>query len=201
MLGKYKGFTLLEIMIALFIFSIVSVMLTGALHHIIQTHGRVTARAETLEELQHALLLFSRDIEQTTHRPIVTANNSIEGFVGNDKQVRFVHANYNNPTGEFKKANLQRSQYTFNKDKFMRTVWSMLDQTPLSKSEDQVLLENVTQIKLAYLDNQNHWQNRWPLSSNAKQTLPKAVRIILKLKDWGTLSQIYQIEGQPFDKP
>jgi type II secretion system protein J len=68
---RRAGFTLLEILIALFIFTIVSMILVSALHNVLNNQAATEKKAHQLAKLQIAMLLMSRDIEQTirTNKP------------------------------------------------------------------------------------------------------------------------------------
>src|SRR6185312_5679581 len=102
------GFTLLEIIIALFIFSIVSIIIVSALHNVLNTQAATEKKAARLAELQIALLLLSRDIEQTVNRPIVNASGMLEGFIGSSHTITFTHAGFVNPFGQLQRSTLQR---------------------------------------------------------------------------------------------
>ena len=75
---KNKGFTLLEILIALFIFTILSMMLVKSLHSVIDLSSRTDQHATRLRQMQMALLILSRDIEQIVDRPIFIASGAKE---------------------------------------------------------------------------------------------------------------------------
>ncbi len=84
-----RGFTLLEILLALFIFTIVSAILATALHTIFNAQAEIDKRTAEITEIQTALLMFSRDIEQVVDRPINLANNVKEGFSGRSAELTF----------------------------------------------------------------------------------------------------------------
>src|SRR3990167_9644363 len=87
-----SGFTLLEILIALFIFTLVSMMLMSALHHIINIQSGTEQNAERLRNLQLTLLKVSRDVEQIVNRPILnTAGKEEYAFIGTVREFEFTH--------------------------------------------------------------------------------------------------------------
>lgn len=85
-----RGLTLLEILIALFIFAIVSLMLSQTLHTIITAEERVKKSAAQLRELQMAMLIFSRDLAQET-----------TAFSGTAHQLHLTRSTYHNGAGKF----------------------------------------------------------------------------------------------------
>lgn len=197
---KNNGFTLLEILIALFIFTIISFMLVFALHQVINAQADTESKAERLRLLQMALLIFSRDIEQAVNRPIVNADGKDEEtFIGNTQGLQFTHAGYANSPGTLAHSSLQRSGYSWKENSLIRTTWEVLDQTPETKSKQKVLLRNVTEMHFQYLDHAGRMQDRWPLDSNTSQSLPRGVRIYLNIAHWGKMTQLYLIPAYKND--
>ena len=112
-----RGFTLLEILIALFIFSIISLMLVVALRTVINAQSGTEGKAEHLRTLQMALLIMSRDIEQAVDRPIVNANGKEEAaFIGKPTSFQFTHGGFANPYGSLAHSTLQRTGYSWDKN-------------------------------------------------------------------------------------
>ena len=64
------GFTLLELLIALAIFGLLSVMSYSGLTSVLDQHARTDAAADRLGELQKIYLLMQRDFEQIVARPV-----------------------------------------------------------------------------------------------------------------------------------
>ena len=195
-----KGFTLLEIIIALFIFSIISLILANALHNMIRIQSDTKEKATQLAALQTALLFFSQDIEQAIPRPIKNSDEKLEGFIGTKNSLTFTHAGLSNPQGQLNQSQLERVRYEFQKNQFIRTTWPVLDVTSKTKTDSRTLLTFVTQLQFEYLDNTNHWHSKWP-DNQQPLLLPKAVNISLSLSNWGKINQLYSITGQTLGLP
>lgn len=192
-----RGFTLLEILIALFIFSILSVMLASALRVVINAQAGSEKSAERLRQLQMALLVFSRDVEQTVNRPIVDAAGKEEmAFLGSPRSFTFTRAGFANPAGAVLRSSLQRSRYYWDEDALWRMSWKALDQPPQSQPVFRRLLSDVTEARFQYLDKDGRFHDQWPLEGESDQPLPRAVRISLTLSSWGKMSQLYVISAQ-----
>ncbi|HSW70250.1 MAG TPA: type II secretion system minor pseudopilin GspJ [Gammaproteobacteria bacterium] len=200
-LKKNHGFTLLEIIIALFIFSIVSLIIVSALHNVINLQSASQKKAERLAKLQIALLFLSRDLEQTIHRPITTSNGNLEGFIGSTNAVTFTHAGWDNPSGMLIRSTLQRTRYELNDGILKRLTWPVLDQAHLIAPNAKSLLNSVNDLHFEYLDNKGRFQPVWPPLDQPKAILPLAVRVSLTLNNWGKIDQLYIIAGQPLEKP
>ncbi len=216
MRNNKNGFTLLEILIALFIFSIVSMIMVTALHTVFNSQSITAKHAEALTKLQIAFLLMSRDFEQTVNRSIMNAKGIVDPpFIGTHDTVTFTHGGFANPLGMMQRSTLQRTEYALDKDQLIRSIWPVLDQTQKTLPSHRILLHSTTDLRFDYLDNQGKFQNNWPPADQKQSAFPRAVRVSITLKNWGTLSQLYiipqtekppekapgQTTGQPSDKP
>lgn len=188
-----NGFTLLEILVALFIFTILSMLLMSALRTVINADNGTEIRAGKLQALQLATLLISRDVEQTLDRSVVSAAGVKEpAFLGTPRAFTFTHMGFANPQSLSKRSTLQRTQYSFGGKSLQRKNWEVLDLAPGSKSHTRLLVK-VDEAHFQYLDNSGHWQNQWPPEETNDQSLPRAVKVFLTIPHWGKLSQIYVI--------
>jgi len=198
---KIRGFTLVEIIVALFIFSLVSMIVVGALHNVLGTQALAEKKAVRLAGLQVALLFISRDLEQAINRPVTDESGKSQGFTGTSSMITFTHAGLDNPLGQLRRSTLQRTRYQLNGGVLRRFTWSVLDQATEIKPDARVLLNAVSDLRFEYLDDKNHFQTVWPLSSQKNAALPRAVRVSLTLRDWGKISQLYIIAGQSIANP
>lgn len=196
---REKGFTLLEIIVALFIFSIVSMIMVAALHSVLTSQSSTASKAERLAKLQVALLLLSRDVEQTLNRPVIDAQGAIQGFIGQSDMMTFTHAGLANPFGQLLRTTLQRTRYQFSQNNLIRMTWPALDLTRDTTSDSRTLLTNISTAKFEYLDSKGHFQSVWPPLDQQNAILPRAVRVSLTLKNWGKIQEIYIIASQPLE--
>lgn len=190
---KNQGFTLLEILIALFIFTIVATLLANILHQMITVESRTEERASHLRELQTALLIFSRDVEQAINRPIRNAGGIEEpAFIGTSRDVTFTRTGVANPAGDALQSSLQRVEYFKESGNFFRKTWAALDQAPNTPSHTRRLLTDVNTLSFEYVGKEDVYTH-WPVDEEMNDSLPRAVRIKLTVKQWGTISQLYVI--------
>ena len=89
----------------------------------------------------------------------------------------------------------------------MRSFWPELDTSVATIPVKQVLLPDVSSIKIMYADASGQFEDIWPVpfTNGLQQTsalspaaaisgvLPKAVSITLTLKDWGTITRIVEV--------
>jgi len=190
-----KGFTLLEILIALFIFTLVSIIMVTALHAVFNIQTATEKKAERFTQLQTSLLLFSRDIEQAINRPVINAKNLLDlALNGSTKKLAFTHAGLANPEGLLQRATLARVEYTVENHQFIRKNWEVLDQTSKSLPNIRIVCPDVEDLRFEYLDKKGKFHDTWP-SEKSDEILPRAVRISLTLKSWGKITQLFLLPG------
>ena len=84
---QHQAYTLIEILIALFIFSIVSMIVVMVMHNIVSVRDRIAEKSNQLASLQKALTIIARDIEQTVNRRIRNETGQIEpALLGDNEQ-------------------------------------------------------------------------------------------------------------------
>lgn len=189
------GFTLLEVLIALFIFTLVSIIMVTSLHTVFQSQTVTEQKAERFAQLQTALLLFSRDIEQAINRPVTNAKGLIDlALDGSPRKIAFTHAGLANPDALLQRATLARVEYTIDDHQFIRKTWEVLDQTSKTLPNLRILYPNVDDLRFEYLDQKGKFHDNWP-PEKSDEILPIAVRITLTIKNWGKITQLYLLPG------
>lgn len=192
---KKAGFTLIEILVAIFIFTIVALIITTGLHTVLSTEARIDKNTERFATLQTALLFMQRDFEQAINRPVSnTSGNQENVFLGEPSAVTFTHAGLFNPFGTLNRSTLQRTHYFLKNNQLIRETWSELDITADTSSAQRILLNDVSELHFNYLDQHQKWQTTFP--NNGQEILPRAIRVTIILKDLGRITQLYLIPNE-----
>ncbi len=182
-----RGFTLVEILVALFIFTILSMLLVSALRNVMNTQSHTEARAQQLSQLQMALLMTSRDVEQAIDRPITNAQGKQEdAFIGTPHDFTFTHMG-GAPVVP------QRSGYAWHTQGYWRKTWPAPDQADGIAAHERLLMPDVVDAKFEYLDQSGHFQANWPSHAQRAAAVPRAISLTLTIADWGTVTQVYVI--------
>lgn len=202
LLRKHRGFTLIEILIALFIFSIVSLLLAGGLRNVINAQSGTEAKAEKMRELQMVVLILSRDLEQTINRPILDASGKEESaFIGSPKSVKFTHMGEANAVGAVSHSSMARTGYAYSDQTFYRITYPVLDQAPQTRPHQRKLLSNVREVRFEYLDHDGRFHDDWSATANANEPLPRGIRVYITLAKWGTFTGFYLIPPDVSQQP
>jgi general secretion pathway protein J len=201
-----SGFTLLELLVAVSIFALISAMAYSGLQSVMNQQQQTAQRSERLADLQLVYRVMQRDLGQLIARPIrnqfgdeAKALEGGSGFAG----VEFSRAGYPNPAG-FLRSEIQRVAYLPDQDVLLRRSWRVLDRAQDSEPDEQVLVEQMERFEMRFLDNNDQWQDRWPPLQNQAGTdpgLPKAVEVQLALEEIGTLNWLFRVPQAPQAAP
>ena len=127
-----SGFTLLELLVAMAIFGLVSTMAYSGLQTVLETRERVQAEGERLGELQLALGVLGRDLQQHIDRPWRDQWGTVRRPLLYDRlamepRLEFIRAG--GRTGE-QRSELRRVGYALEDGVFYRLMWSHIDGSP-----------------------------------------------------------------------
>jgi len=204
---SHRGFTLLELLVAIAIFTIVGAMAMGGLHQLVRQREAAAATMERIRNLQRCVVRMSQDFEQLAARPIRDATSSADIpalFISNNGTdiVEFTHAGWSNPTG-INRSTLQRVRYRLVDNKLYRDYWTVMDRTLASTAVPVQLLDKVSAVKLRYMSTSREWSSNWPPTqggnaipgqgASAARNLPIAVEITISLQDWGDLRRVIEV--------
>ena len=203
---KSKGFTLLEILLALFIFTLLTTIAFSALHNLLNTRERLNHDFAQLSQLQITSLLLRRDLQTIIDRPVLTENGiTLPAFEGESTAITFTHTSFVNPLSLMKRSTLQRINYQLKNFKLIKTTWPVLDRTPYTKPITQEMLNNVLSLQFYYLDQKGQFFSIWPPNNipadqQADNKFPKAINIELELKNRGTVNFLIPISAASLTK-
>jgi len=221
-MNRVRGFTLIELMVAMFIAAVMFAMGYGAIRQALNSHDSLKEQQAHLLELQNAVRVLEQDFVQLAPRPVRQAVGNepaqpalaggVLGAQGASTAttetvppiVAFTRAGWANPAG-LQRPGLQRVAYFLENGTLRRENWSVLDPTLASTTTRRDLLTHVKAVTIRYLDVNRTWQEQWPPTTSTvlvgqSQELslrqrPLAVEITLDTEDWGKLVRIVEIAG------
>lgn len=201
-----RGFTLLEVLIAVGITALVGIGVWQMINGVIRTRDRVDAVAEEFAQLQRAMVVIERDINQVVNRPIrdiygdprYALTSREEGIA-----IALTRQGWRNPLGT-RRSDLQRATYEFTGDELHRRYWGMLDLAQDAEGRDQLLLSHVVDFEIRFMDENNNWQDEWPTAEGVQQTsnspgalvavpLPKGIEITIEHEQFGELTRLFAL--------
>lgn len=198
-MNSQRGFTLLELVVVIAIFGVMSVMAYGGLRSVLTSRAHVEESLMRITALQKAWLRLRNDFQQVQPRPARDGFGAAQpALVATDQgPVEFTRGGWRNPLGH-ERSGMQRVAYRLDGKKLLRETWLTLDRAQDAQPEKTELLDDVTELRWRFLDGQRQWQTRWPLDPPqspglaAKAPLPLAVEITLVTKDSGELTFLFR---------
>jgi general secretion pathway protein J len=204
-----RGFTLLELLIAVAIFALLALATYRMLSSVMQADGATREHEQQLREVVRAMAAFERDVLQVVPRPTRDPfgedRPALIGEDGDDTALEFTRSGWRNPMGA-PRSRLQRVRWELSGEQWQRRYWNVLDQAQDSKPQVQAVLDGVTSFTLRYMDRQGQWLPSWPpTDGTAKERferLPRAVELVLEHRRYGQLRRVLRLpDGAKDSKP
>jgi len=209
-----RGFTLIEVMVAVALFAVVSTLALSGYNELSRQSRRLEQSMTRVRAIQSTMQRLSLDFMSIEPRPVREPlgdgmQPALRADARTEQVAEFTHSGWSNPAG-VARPTLQRVAYRLANNKLWRDYWVMLDRTLASQPVSAVMLDEVRSIKLRFMDNNRNWQEQWPApnsntgsntggiaagSSDALARRPLAVEITLELADWGKVSRIVEVSG------
>ena len=195
---RHSGFTLLEIVVALAIFAILSVMAYGGLDQVLRARDATDRTMDRMAELQLAWALIGRDLEQAAARGIRDGFGDPQAplSVGGDNLIELTRGGWPNPL-QRPRGHLQRVAYHLDGEVLQRLSWNVLDRAQDTEPRVSDLLTGVTAVELRFMNQQGDWGSQWPpagnLDAGQQQPLPRGMEVIVELEDMGKVGRLYQV--------
>jgi general secretion pathway protein J len=197
------GFTLLELLVAVAIFAVLSAMAYGGLRNVIDNSQQTKISMQRLQQIQMTMLKISRDFTQLSQRNIRdeygNPSNYIRAGEDADVVIELSRGGRRNPA-EMLRSHIQRVAYKIEDNTLSRLHWSHLDRTQEMQPYESVLLEDVEDVSVRFLDDNNEWHNEWPPLGATGQpgdttAALSAIELTLELQDWGELMRIFAVNS------
>ncbi|HET8712027.1 MAG TPA: type II secretion system minor pseudopilin GspJ [Spongiibacteraceae bacterium] len=209
--GTVRGFTLLEVLLAMAITAMVAVMAYAGLSAAINAASRHGEMVQRLGDVQTAISWLVRDLRESVERPIVDAHDEMRpaliGGTGDDELLELTRSGWDNPRGQRRSA-LQRVHYRLDADhNLWRDNWLVLDRIDDEDHLQQVkLLTGVQSFTVQFLNGQSQnaaqqtlggeWVDHWPQSPSDTEKMPTAVRFDIDIDGIGVIHRVVGLAGE-----
>ena len=201
-----RGFTLLEVLLAMAITAMVAVVAYAGLSSAITAAERHKVQARRLGDIQLALTVIERDVRFAAPRAVTDQYGEHQapmlGGDTTDPWLQLTRYGWDNPLDQ-PRGTLQRVDYTMQGEELWRESWPVLDRADEETGLQRVLvIDGVSAVVVRFLDGTaanagdselgGEWVDVWPSLSSADQ-LPLAVEITLELADFNKITRVYAL--------
>jgi general secretion pathway protein J len=196
-----RGFTLIEVLVALAVFGVMSMLAYATLGSTLSNADYLTDRMDRLQSIQRTMRYLATDLTQTAPRPVRTElgdsfEPALETSLGSEFVLELTRGGWGNPAG-LPRGTLQRVAYRLEEDKLVRYYWTALDRTYANEPLAVVLLDNVESLFFRYYQASGEASEIWPPLGQqgpaAIRSRPRAVEVVLSLTDQGEITRLLEI--------
>ena len=200
-LRRRRGFTLIEVMVALAVFGVMWVLSYAVLGSTLENVDYLGERMDRLQNVQRAVRYLSTDLMQAAPRPVRdelgdTYLPAVSSSFGSEFALQLTHGGWGNPAG-LPRSTLQRVAYRLEDDKLVRYHWAVLDRTYANEPVATILLDNVESLYFRYYTATGELSETWPPGAQpggaSMRSRPRAVEIVLTLPDEGEITRLLEI--------
>jgi general secretion pathway protein J len=195
---RLRGFTLIELVIALFIAAIMFTIGYGTINQALQSRGAIRRDQRDLLQLQTAMNVMEQDFVQLAPRPVRSpdGNGYLPCLQGNPISqtsdtsdsadasdaadtadtsggpiplVILTRSGWSNPIG-IERTELERVAYALDNGTLVREHWNVLDATLSSVPVERNVLKHVRSVSFRYMQPATRsWVDIWPGSAVSSQ--------------------------------
>ena len=185
------GFTLVEVLVSLWIFSMIGLAAHLMLRTVIDSHDRTEASREHLASLMRAMSVLETDLSQVVPRGIRDRFGDAQPALAvpaDESLIEFTRSGWRNPL-RTNRSNMQRVSYNVEDEQLIRRFWYVLDRAEDSEPVEQVLLKGVLDLRISVADEPGEQGSTWP-SFSTNPPLPMAMEVGLDTEDIGEISRV-----------
>jgi general secretion pathway protein J len=192
-----RGFTLVEMLVALLAFSLLAAASMSILNFSLRNKAVFDESLDTLQQVQVARVIMKADFSQLAPRMVRDsfggqphssfanrADSADKGLI-----LSFVRRGWISPAGDEGRSSLQYVEYVVSGDALLRRSRPYLDPTPDTPEITTTLIENVGEVSVSFLS-AGKWIPEWrPVARNSE--FPDAVAITMDVAGLGEMRQAF----------
>lgn len=195
------GFTLIEVLVALAIFAIMSALAYQALGQTLSNTELLHERVDRVQAIQRSMNMLGRDFMQSSPRPVRDLLGdgflpSMRSSLTSEFALEVTRGGWSNPAG-LPRSNLQRAAYRLEDGELLRYHWNVLDPSPANEPIVTELLTDVDSLLFRYRTHSGEWSEQWPpqgaQGSAAQRVRPQVVEVVLTLPDEGEIRRFFEV--------
>ena len=204
-----RGFTLIEVILVVLIFSIMAAMAYGGLNSVLKTRVAIETSMKRTADLQKAYMRMRSDFQNFVPRPIRDNFGDVQPSIrgAREQVVELTRGGWRNPLF-LKRSSMERVTYALDGDKLQRASYRVLDRAQDTQPVRVTLLDKVKELRLRYMDKEREWVDQWPQQQLQQQEAsenqtqrdtppPLAIEVTLVTADMGELRFLFKPGAEP----
>ncbi len=190
------GFTLLEILIAIALFSLLSALVFQTFNWQTRYHQQLSSKQQRWVEMVKAWQIIERDLSQLVARPVRDSLGDQQAALFYPQSNRLSFTTLNWYAAEIASVSqMQRVAYDFdaNNQVLYREALVHADSVPSTPKRRFAILEGVLGVNYKMINRDNRQYELWPLPNMALKQLPSMVVVSITTEDFGTLERNFYV--------
>ena len=198
---RTRGFMLIEVLVALAVFGVMTVLAYQALGQSLSNAEMLTERLDRIQAIQRTMSLLGRDLTQAAPRPVRDLLGdgflpSMRTSLNEEFALELTRGGWPNPAG-LPRGTLQRVAWRIEDGELLRYHWTVLDPTLSDEPVITQLIDDVDSILFRYRSHSGEWTELWPPSESqgavAARIRPQVVEVVLTLPDEGEIRRFFEV--------
>ena len=190
-----QGFTLVEMLVALFIFSLISLGTMSAMTSALRGQAQLNEATDRIAQMDMSRALMKADLANIIMQPSRDGYGNRDLYVisgGVDSLLTFTRGGRDNPGGLEKRGDLQRVSYVFEDGNFIRRTMTEMNPAPQAEPIDRVLISGLSRAEVMFLDRDFEYSQLFVPATG--QTIPYSrVKFELTTEAGDRLTQIFEL--------
>ncbi len=198
---RTRGFMLIEVLVALAVFGVMTVLAYQALGQSLSNAEMLTERLDRIQAIQRTMSLLGRDLTQAAPRPVRDLLGdgflpSMRTSLNEEFALELTRGGWPNPAG-LPRGTLQRVAWRIEDGELLRYHWTVLDPTLSDVPVITQLIDDVDSILFRYRSHSGEWTELWPPGESqgavAARIRPQVVEVVLTLPDEGEIRRFFEV--------
>ena len=209
------GFTLVEVLIAMAITALISVVAYTGLSSALSGVESLRSASGRAHDINQTLALLSRDLRQVVNRPVVDEfGQVVPALMGGEmarEPLSLTRAGWHNSSAA-PRSTLQRVRWRLEDERLWRGYFPVLDRTSGTEAVETAILDGVERFELRFLPalsavesdrndviDRRNWRDSWIADLSQPGQMPSppvAVEVLLEVAGLGELRRTFVLPSQ-----
>lgn len=196
-----RGFSLIELLVAVAVFALASALAWAGLSAVTDTRHRLALEQQQFASVQRSVDFLARDLATAVDRPVRAGRSDDRAsLVGDRRRIAFTRMSVASELQTSASA-LERVVWFLDNKALMRGRYAVLDRPDDLGLSQRKMDDDVRDFVVRYLDHSGGWHERWPPADQKKTdsaALPRAVEFRIQFESTGEIRRIIELaSAQP----